>query len=70
VAEKFLTLAQLQDELAKVLPERPCRRTIYTWMEGRANPMPYLPKPGGIGRWYRLQDVLAWLESSAKRRSA
>lgn len=70
--EKLLTLEQLQDELAKVLPERPARRTLYGWMETKTSPMPFIPRPGTgkgtgkrTGRWFRLSHVLRWLESPA-----
>lgn len=77
--EKLLTLQQLQAELAKVLPngpdgetQRPARRTLYTWMEAKEYPMPFVPKPASgkgtgkrTGRWFRLSHVLRWLESPA-----
>ena len=70
--EKYLTLEQLQDELAKVLPERPARRTLYQWMEAKENPMPFIPKPATgkgtgkrTGRWFVLSRVLRWLEDPA-----
>jgi hypothetical protein len=58
--EKLLTLEQLQDELAKVLPSRPAIRTLYAWMARKENPMPFVPQPIR-GRWVYLSTVLAWL---------
>ena len=80
---KLLSLKQfqdeLQDELTKILPngpdgkpQRPARRTLYTWMEAKEHPMPFLVKPATgkgtgrrTGRWFQLSAVLAWLESPA-----
>lgn len=81
--EKLLTLQQLQGELAKVLPDgpdgepqRPARRTLYTWMEAKENPMPFITKPGSgkgtgrrTGRWFRLSDVLRWLENPTHQKA-
>ena len=78
--EKLLTLQQLQDELAKILPQRPARRTLYTWMEAKENPMPFITKPGSgkgtgrrtgrrTGRWFRLSDVLRWLENPTHQKA-
>ena len=68
--EKLKTFEEIQAALAEILPERPSRRTINIWLELPNNPMPSLPKPGrgkGTGlrthRWFRLSDVLAWLEN-------
>ena len=74
--EHLLDLGQLQDALAKVLPtdtagneQRPARRTLYGWMEAKKYPMPCIQRPctgqgtgKRTGRWFRLSDVLAWLE--------
>ena len=67
--EKLLTYEEMQDALAEVLPSRPSRRTVNIWLEALDRPMPSIPKPGsgkGTGRrthrWFRLSDVLAWLE--------
>jgi len=72
--EKLLTLVQLQDALGDVLPERPARRTLYTWMEARENPMPFITKPATgkgtgkrTGRWFRISEVLAWLEGPRRK---
>lgn len=75
--ENFITLDQLRDALAPVLPRDkdgqvhpPCARTIYFWMASKPYPMPFIQKPGSgkgtgkrTGRWFRLSDVLEWLES-------
>lgn len=70
--EKLLTLEQLQGELAKILPQRPARRTLYTWMEAKEYPMPFIVKPATgkgtgkrTGRWFRLSHILRWLENPA-----
>ena len=72
ITEKLLTLEQLQDELAKFLPERPARRTLYTWMEAKEHPMPFIVKPATgkgtgkrTGRWFVFSRVLNWLEDPA-----
>ncbi len=66
--EKLLTLIQLQDDLAEILPERPARRTLYTWMEAKENPMPFVAKPSSgkgtgkrTGRWFMRSHVREWL---------
>ena len=64
--EKRLTLEQIQDELEKILPERPATRTLYAWMARSKNPMPFKFKPGQ-GRWFLLSDVLAWLDAPSAR---
>jgi hypothetical protein len=72
ITEKLLNLEQLQNELAKILPERPARRTLYTWMEAKVHPMPFIVKPATgkgtgrrTGRWFVLSRVLSWLEDPA-----
>jgi len=69
--EKLLTTAQLQTELAKILPARPGSRTLYSWM-ACPQPMPFIRRPATgqgtgtrTGRMYRLSDVLEWLEDPA-----
>lgn len=58
--EKYLTLTELQDELAKVLPKRPARRSLYEWM---AAGMPSTRPPGTRRRLFRLSKVLAWIDN-------
>ena len=72
MTEKLLTIEQLQDELAKILPERPARRTLYEWMGAEEYPMPFIQKPRSgkstgrrTGRWFRKSHVLMWLEDHA-----
>ena len=70
--EKLLNKKELLEHLAEVLPEPPCSKTINLWLALEKFPMPSIPKPGGgkgtgkrTHRWFRLSDVMAWLNSPA-----
>jgi len=70
--EKWLELDELCDALARTLPDRSCKQTIYRWIEQKPYGMPSIPKPGsgsGTGkrtrRWYILSEVKEWLRDPA-----
>lgn len=68
--EKLKTFQEIQAALAEILPQPPSRRTINIWLEASRFPMPSVANPGsgkGTGkrthRWFRLSEVLEWLEN-------
>lgn len=67
VLEPILDLSGITQELARVLPRRPCSRTVQRWVQ---QGMPYHLKPRGRGkggrssRWFLFSEVYAWLKGA------